>query len=814
MKQLSYVMMLCLGLLLWSPACGPGGTPQSEGTNSQDSGGKADTTPPVADTPADKGPQDEGAKPPAPDVSATPVSIETTLNPASAPAGSAIDVVCQVTDSAGNVKKTEEAALQINPSDGVQVNGLKLVGTKVGTYQVACKLGSLIDDSPATLGVTAGLPARMEVTLDPEKPFYKAEETILFERKVYDKFDNELPNVQVKLLVTPDSSDIDKSGYPDSVAFKKDGLYEAKIVVDGKTFEDKPIEKVFPLRVDGTGPNIEILSPKRASMLTGSESITIKGKVTDTVSEITSLKINGVTVSLDQNNEFTTIMKAAWGLNLITAESTDKAGNTGYRSQSFIWSDTYKSFTGPRQPKAFITRLNQPVIDDGNRSTLDDLASILEKALNALDIDSYVPQVLVAESKKKVLFTTVKYSVVKNGKVTMGPRAVTLTPVSGGLKLSLSVKAVSVPVKAKTSVADKSATIVGDTTISGELGISFSNGKAVVTVRSVSANVDKIKVKAFSGILDFLNGLVTSALRGTIKSSLESAIRKALPEPIADFLNGFKLNSSFELPSTLGNTKITLDSGLDTIAFDSKGATLGLAARLSSTKGIADGQLGTPIRTMTPPTWDTSAYAFGASFSQNFLNELFAVTWYAGALSVDMTDKLSVKGTDKLPIDPTGTTLKLTALLPPLVSRGTKGRPIDFAVGDLFVELSAPITGLGKVDVKGYLTAQFGANIAVNAQNEITFTLDFNPSIFAIDIVSIKGFGSAGDLGEISKVLQTIAPEISQFLSAAILKNLPLPELDLKSLAKYGIPPNTVLKLSNGKVDAKGDHFKITGDLK
>lgn len=745
----------------------------------------------------------------------TPTSIDTELQPAVAMAGQQVKILCKATDQFGNTLPVSAVA-QVNPSTDVIQNGDTLTSTKVGSYQVACALGGLVDDTPATLEITPGLPARMDLTADPAKPYYKREETILLERKIFDKYDNEIKSANVKVDVTPDGQEIDKSGYPDSVAFKEDGIYKTKVSIDGKTEGDKPVEQELTLRVDGSGPDIVVTSPKRAEMRTGSKTIAITGKVTDKVSDVTSLKVNGKTITVNAQGEFSTTMTAQWGLNLINVEATDKAGNTGYRAQSYLWSDKYHKYTSPRQAKAMVARLNKNAIDDGNRSTLNDLASILEKVINALDIDSYVPTTLVSGKYKIPPFgPKVSYSVKKTGKITMGRRQIRLTPQTGGVKIWLRVEKVNAPLKGSAAgFLNKSVTVVGDVEMNGELTMGYSNGKATVVVKSISANVDKIKVNAFSGLFSFLNGLVTSALRGSIRKGLENAVKSALPGPAADFLNGFKLNQSFNLPGALNNTTLTLDSGLDTVAFDSAGGILGLAGRITAQKGITDGKLGTPIRTNKQPTWSTTAYDFGVSFSHNFLNELFTRAWYAGALSVDMSDKIKVNGTSKLPIDPKGAKIKLTALLPPLVHPGTNGRPVDLAVGDLLVEITADVAGLGKFDVTAYLSARFGANVGINANNELTFALDFKPSVFAIDVISVKGF-STGDLGEFSKVLQTIAPEISQFITAAVLKNLPLPTIDLSKIGgKYGIPPNTRLGINNGKVDATGDYLKVTGNLK
>lgn len=103
------------------------------------------------------------------------VAIDTTLDPATIPAGSATTVTCTATDAEGN-SVAVLAALDVTPSASVDTTALdnagtfSLAATDVGTYEVACRTmdGSLKDDTPATLTVTSAALAKVTTTLDPD----------------------------------------------------------------------------------------------------------------------------------------------------------------------------------------------------------------------------------------------------------------------------------------------------------------------------------------------------------------------------------------------------------------------------------------------------------------------------------------------------------------------------------------------------------------------------------------------------------------------------------------------------------------------
>lgn len=745
---------------------------------------------------------------------AEPNSVDTQLTPDTIRAGEPSQVGCIVKDRFGNIVPVP-GSIVVTPKADTQLKGTRLTGTKAGTYNVTCEVSGLQDESPAELTITPSFPARIEVTPDPAKPFHKPEETILLERKVYDTFGNLIATAPVSVVASPDTQ-IDKSGYPDSIAFRKDGVYKVTVRADQPTEGGKKVEATLTLKVDGSGPQVVITTPKRADMLTGSSTVTIQGRVSDQVSDVTYLKVNGKTIHTDASGNFKTTMKASWGLNVIEVDTKDKAGNVGYRAQSFLWSPSYKAISSSHIPRAVDVRLNQPALDDGNRSTLNDLASILERVLNAIDIDKQVPTT-IASGRKKIGFFKVSWKVTKTGTITTGQRSVTLRARTGGIALTSTIKSVYIPIRGSAGrYLNKSVKIVGDVSLNGNVDIRYSNGQVYVNVSSMSANVDRIKVNAFSGLFSFLNGLVTSALRGTIRRQLENAVRSALPAPIKSFIQGAKFDTSFTLPAGLGSKTLRLSSNIDHIQFDSEGGTLGMAASVSAPRGIASGKRGTPLQSYPAINWTGTGarFAFGGGLSYNIINQVLTAAWYSGALNQDVSSRITTTGSQSIQIDPKSLKLRLDAQLPPIIHSGTKGDYVDIALGDLLLDLEFKMKGGGTIKAKAYLTVRFGLKVTLSRTNDLITQLSGSPKVFAVDVVQISGLGSI-NMGDFGKLLQVLAPEISNFISSNVFKTIPIPSIDLSKIGgSYGIPAGTKLTITNGQLDTRNGFLKVTGNLK
>ena len=97
-------------------------------------------------------------------------SVNTDVVPANLSAGETASVICTAEDAEGNAIDTTSTSVSftVTPSEGVSIDGDTATFALAGTHQVACVVGGVTDESPATVQVAAGNAAVVtEITLDP-----------------------------------------------------------------------------------------------------------------------------------------------------------------------------------------------------------------------------------------------------------------------------------------------------------------------------------------------------------------------------------------------------------------------------------------------------------------------------------------------------------------------------------------------------------------------------------------------------------------------------------------------------------------------
>ena len=575
---------------------------------------------------------------------------------------------------------------------------------------------------------------------------------------------------------------------------------------------------------------VSITYPPRASMLT-SKTVQVKGKVTGALSYLSSLKVNGSTVTPNSSGEFTHTMSSKWGMNLIVVDSVDKSARKNHLAQSYHYSTKYWPMN-PASPKgmavtsAALGRLYQKAIDDNNRSTVNDLATILEKVINGLNFDKLIPSTLVSGSVGSGIFK-INYSVKKNGTFTNSPFKVGLKAVTGGIGLSGSTSSMTLPISAKAVISVTGKVKITNLTINGTIAVSKKSGGAVaVSVPSLKINYSSLKLEVGSGLVGSAVSAMTSGIASLFKNqilkAMEAEVKKALPGPVKSFVSGFKFASSFTLPSSIGGQTLGLYSDLDVIDFDIGGGTLALnAAVYASNKAIPDAKKGTLgiSASYTPATYSLSAMEVGLRYDA--LNQTLGAAWYGGVLKQDVSSLL-MNGIDmsQIPFKISSMKFNIDAQLPPVLQPGTAGNDFDLTVGDLMVKVDIVMpagsgaTG-GTLTLEGYISATMGGKITINSKNELVLQLNNTFTLFEIEVskMSFAG-GTSPSLGDIALGIKSLVAQLLPKVMSPILQKFPIPAIDLSALGgSYGIPKGTVLKLQNTKLLLKSYHVLLSGDL-
>jgi hypothetical protein len=644
--------------------------------------------------------------------------------------------------------------------------------------------------------------------------------------------------------------------------------------------------------IDSSGPVVVVADPPRAGMIEqgglADATVALTGYAQDSMSPVVSFELLGIEQvpagppPIDTYVPGSVDQTSRWGLNIITGSAEDECGNHRAFVQSYLRGRSpngfYDAYAGPVPPPepppggsvahGILAHMNQPVIDDGSRAPpVDDLLTILQAILDALDWDSLIApgqtfgqDPLRGSCRFPDTWADYSYWVGRNRSTSqhiLGAIVINyLRAVTGGLDFDIDVNGLSVPIEFEacvrecvvgirnTDCVNGTLRVNGSAATDGGLGIGLAGGSAQVTVPSLNVNVSDMSVSSLSlscsGLLSLfcglLEGLIESAINAAldvfesnVEAQLRDQIQNQIPAVVEDFLNGFSLDTDFQLPAPLDVT-INMSSALDRVQFsgpypDGYGQ-LGLYTQMfpaahhegTSPRGDQIPVDAGSIRKDTSATGDgvlpgfTNAYDFGLGLKDDLVNQLLWAMWYGGALDLDLAELGDVGG-----LDPSMLDIQLFALLPPVVMPGTNGNQVDIGLGDAYVDATVDLAALLGADpgttpplhVGMYLSTIIGGSIDLDpVPNELIVSLDSEPIVY-VDVVEIDDDGYQAVMSDLfASLLRLIMPQ----LFAAAIGSFPIPDFDLGGVG--GLPPGTVLRLTNGSLDRDGDHyFRLTGSL-
>lgn len=151
-----------------------------------------------------------------------------------------------------------------------------------------------------------------------------------------------------------------------------------------------------PTETSSCRPAIEVETPARAATLLGVPAgvVQVTGTVAAGYGDIESLTLNGAEIAVRVDGSFSTAVDPEVGGNLLDLVATDSNGWQRRRVQSFLWSPSYLAPTSPMDgatPQGVVVHLDQQSLDDNDRSSpINDLASVLQLAVDDVDIAQYV----------------------------------------------------------------------------------------------------------------------------------------------------------------------------------------------------------------------------------------------------------------------------------------------------------------------------------------------------------------------------------------------------------------------------------------
>lgn len=804
-----------------------------------------------------------------------PGSSETLVDNANPTPTQPAHISCAVADEFGNALSGIATILTIIPSENINsANGFTLLGntftsTVTGDFYAFCAVPGYYagDETPAIISVQPGLPCNWTVEVG-DSPCFPQNRRLPIDYEVRDCWDNRIvaPNLTIESTPAGILSN-DQGGF----IAQSEGDFSIILNVAGP---HDPAGAIAPFiknfRIDSTGPQVT-MSPSRGAMLLqggyGTSSVNVTGTVTDSFSPIVSISIDGQSLAVGGNSlseAFAASVDTHWGLNIIDAVVEDTCGNFTLYSQSLMRSPAYYPATVVNNPSARVSRgaighFNQNVLDDSNRSTIDDMATIAEQVALDFDLNSLFPAGFVIASDPlrsgcsfPNSWADYSYDITRGAasiQIT-GPRIQSLNAVDGGIGYDVRATDIVYPVRIvasyKVCTLGVAATIgpitmdaspgAQQVTASGSLGLNLVGGVPSASLPNSNLSTQNFFVGVDCGPLpqwlcdDVLEPVIASTVQSLVEGALRNLIADELPGAVQNFFSDFSLDTSFDLPSPF-NVSLNMDSGFDDMFFCGPAAGLSkplgcpvaspspgygrtsFAAQIfPSSRGptIPSNSFGSIRRGGALPIFSATGYEFGVGLKDDLLNQILWAVWYGGGLHLpDLGSTLTDLGFD-------GVQMSFDALLPPVIMPGTNGFDIDIGIGDAFVQATVDInTALGistpaiePIFVSFYMSAIMGGSFDIDSVDN-TLTMQINPA--AAVYAQVTELNDIAYQGALSLFFTELARLLIPSLLSNVIGAFPLPEFDISSVP--GVPPETSLKLIGSDATRSNDYYLFTGAL-
>jgi len=600
------------------------------------------------------------------------------------------------------------------------------------------------------------------------------------------------------------------------------------------------------------GPTLVLDSPARGDMLfeggAGPWPVTVRGRACDPVHRLVALRIDGVAVPLSGAGPcfpFAATVETGWGLTVVTGEARNDAGQVGTLAQGLLRSpDWFPAGAGPdaAAPGAIVVQIGPSFLDDGDRSTPDELATLLERALGALDLDAAAGPLRFADPDADgdghldtrrydcLVYTVTSkrtgFELWKSGPLSAaGVRVERLALAPGGIEVRASVTGLGLPF-AVTGNLDSGCLGAAQDTVSGvaradaltvngvaRVGRDAQGAPAVafgglsVTLTGLTLDVD-LGPLDFTGLGSAIGDAVVAQVRGPAQEALQAALRSLLEERLRRALATLSaFQREVALPAALGGGRLLLEGSLEALDFTAARGVLATSLRIFAAAPLPGHpaprgamRLGGGV----PDASGLSASAVAVGLADDALNQLLFAAWQAGAF--DLARAELPAGAPGLP----GARLSLDPRLPPMLVPRPGGAPwMDLALGDVAFALAVPAAD-GDAVAHGFLSALLPvARVEVRGDG-LALVFDEAPRLW-VELSDVNWDRPPLARTATAALLERALAGLLPGLLEGALRPFPIPGLDLGSLdpSLAGIS----VSLGSPQLSRLGRHQFLAGDL-
>lgn len=603
---------------------------------------------------------------------------------------------------------------------------------------------------------------------------------------------------------------------------------------------------------------ITVAEPERSAMIEAgsyeTSPVAVSGTACDPDSPIQSLVIAGTAVDVNGPaacTNFSVEHSSRWGLNLIEGTATNESGFVSSLTHSYMRSPRYfdPGAVGPaaerrrlaeRVARAFDLQMTQGFVDDGSRSSLDDLAALIQARVTNLGLNDLpttlvpgpgrstcdcfgpVPDIQVDNSGVKVL---------RGGAASSGPlvvEAITLGP--DRIDVRLSTTQIVFPLDVTGYLSECVTACTTRTWIVQNVTGALRADRVQLTARVVANGVDAQGAPVFDalassidltvtglrldidwGPLSFLESVIdlntlASTITGWFQANLEQLAGDAMVEQLIpaleDTFDSLELPDSITLAAPFGVT-LLIDGQLDALDITTAAIHAGIAASVTPAVVTMPSPRGSLYRGGAAPTFGSSGFELGIAAKDDFVNQFLWAMWQGGAF--DLAD-LSALGVGTPASLPDGVVISAKALLPPVLMPGTGTLPLDLALGDVWMQVKLGETAVASL----YASSLVGASLGYDsAQHRLSLELDPAPVVSVQWVEVPAGVDVEALAAEYRDLARSLALE---WLTNAV-ESVPIPAFEVGAAGVAGIPSDLRWVVGNGSIERQGAYHVIKGSV-
>ncbi len=463
-------------------------------------------------------------------------------------AGLPFIVRCQVWDEEDRLLTAPNVQLLLKPSKGLQIKRIdtrsfRLHSFKTGTWEIACqarwKGQKLLDKTPLNLLVRPAAPARLTLQWPSKKTYLRTHQPLHLSWKIQDRWGNPIDSLTPSFRVIPNIGVTLRP--PSTFLFSQERFYS--IIASVGTLSTK-----VTVGVDASPPKILFLSPHPWPLRWHQPFLHIRGLVSDELSGVRSFTLNGRPIPLAASllplessfRLFDLRVQLHVGPNLLLFRLQDRSGRRSIVRKKIFYFPPKWFYKAPPQP-ALLLSLSKRFLDDRQRPSLDDIASLLENFLNELDWDTLAPEELF----KGRYF--LKYNLKKRAPFFFGKRRIGFALSHGKISLLFEIQDIRLPLFMKVGIMKMRPLIqIRSMTFLATILLLFREGKPFLVVQEP---VMKLRGLTITGIplMKWFKKTFRKSINSHLKEILHRDLRRQIERQWDDFIakGGVQFHSNF-----------------------------------------------------------------------------------------------------------------------------------------------------------------------------------------------------------------------------------------------------------------------------